>query len=71
MMFPYRTYEITRKRTIIEDDVWIGRQVIMSPGRHIKEGTIIAAGTVLSKDFPEYSIVGGNLSRLIKYRINE
>lgn len=59
------------KRTIIEDDVWIGRQVLMTPGRHIKRGTIIAAGTVLTKDFPEYSIVGGNPSRLIRSRINE
>lgn len=54
---------------IIEDDVWIGRQVLMTPGRHIKKGSIIAAGAVLTKDFPEYSIVGGNPSKLIRSRI--
>ena len=54
--------------TIIEDDVWIGRDVLMTPGRHILEGSIIAAGCVLCKDFPEYSIVGGNPSRLIRSR---
>ncbi|MEN9571749.1 MAG: hypothetical protein RL172_2980 [Bacteroidota bacterium] len=53
---------------IIEDDVWIGNNVIVLPGRIIKEGTIIAAGTVLTKDYPAYSIVGGNPSRLIKSR---
>ena len=55
-------------RTIIEDDVWIGRQVLMIPGRHIKKGTIIAGGTVLTKNFPAYSIVGGNPSKLIRSR---
>ena len=58
-----------RKKTIIEDDVWIGRQVIFTPGRSVKKGSIIAAGCVLSKDFPEYSIIGGNPSRLLKTRI--
>lgn len=57
-----------RKTTVIGDDVWIGRNVLMTPGRHISNGTIIAAGCVLCKDFPAYSIVGGNPSRLIKSR---
>ena len=56
------------KTTIIEDDVWIGSQVLIMPGKTIKRGSIIAAGCVLCKDFPEYSIVGGNPSRLIKSR---
>ena len=56
------------KQTIIEDDCWIGRDVLMTPGRTIKTGSIIAAGCVLCKDFPEFSIVGGNPSKLIKNR---
>jgi maltose O-acetyltransferase len=56
------------KQTFIEDDVWIGRDVIFTPGRKIKKGSIIAAGCVLTKDFPEYSVVGGNPSKLIKSR---
>ncbi len=55
--------------TIIEDDVWIGRSVICTPGRKIKKGTVVAAGTVLCKDFEEYSVVGGNPSRMIKKRL--
>lgn len=65
----WRQGERAAARCVIEDDVWIGRQVLMTPGRHIKKGSIIAAGTVLTKDFPEYSIVGGNPSRLIRSRI--
>lgn len=60
-----------RARTIIEDDVWIGRDVLMTPGRTIKRGTIIGARCLLCKDFPEYSIVGGNPSRLIRYRLEK
>ena len=54
--------------TIIEDDVWIGMNVLMTPGRKISKGSIIAGGSVLCKDFPEYSIIGGNPSKLIKSR---
>ena len=57
--------------TIIEDDVWIGRNVTMTPGRHILRGTLIGACCLLSKDFPEYSVVGGNPGKLIKNRKNE
>lgn len=59
-----------RKPVVIEDDVWIGCQVLIMPGRTIKKGSIIAGGCVLCKDFPEYSIVGGNPSKLIKSRLN-
>lgn len=57
------------RQTIIEDDVWIGRDVLMTSGRIIKRGSIIAARCVLTKDFPAYSIVGGNPGKLIKSRI--
>ena len=56
-------------QTIIEDDVWIGMNVLMTPGRHIQKGTIVGAGTLLCKDFPPYSVVGGNPSKLIKSRL--
>ena len=57
-----------RKQTIIEDDVWVGRQVIFTSGRTVKKGCIIGAGTVLCRDFEEYSIIGGNPSQLIRKR---
>lgn len=57
-----------KKITRIGNDVWIGRDVHMTPGRTIADGSIIAMGAVLTKDFPPYSIVGGNPAKLIKYR---
>jgi len=56
------------KPVIIDDDVWIGRDVSIMAGRHISKGSIIAANCVLTKDFPEYSIVGGNPGKVIKVR---
>lgn len=58
----------TPLQTVIEDDIWIGRNVVMTPGRTIKKGSIVAMGCVLCKDFHEYSIIGGNPSRLIRSR---
>lgn len=59
------------RQTVIDDDVWIGRNVCFTPGRHVKEGTVIGAECLLSKDFPPYSVVGGNPSRLIRSRIEK
>lgn len=59
------------KQVTIEDDCWIGCNVIMTAGRTIKQGTIVGAGCVLTKDFPSYSIVGGNPSFLIRRRIQD
>ena len=60
---------VDRCQTIIEDDVWIGRDVHMTPGRHISKGIIIAMCCVLTKDFPPYSVVGGNPGKIIKNRL--
>ena len=56
---------------IIEDDVWIGRDVTFTPGRHVKMGSVIGACCLLCKDFPEYSIIGGNPSKLIRSRLDK
>lgn len=56
------------KATVIEDDCWIGTRVIMTPGRNIRKGTIVGAGAIVTKDFPKYSIIGGNPARLIRQR---
>lgn len=57
-----------KKITKIGNDVWIGQDVFMTPGRVIADHSIVAARCVLCKDFPEYSIIGGNPSKLIRFR---
>lgn len=56
--------------TIIEDDVWIGYGSIIMGGVHIKKGTIIAAGSIVTKDTEAYSIYGGNPAKKIRPRFN-
>jgi maltose O-acetyltransferase len=53
---------------IIEDDVWIGIRAIIMPGVKIGKGSIIAAGSVVTKNIGEYSIVGGVPAKLIRKR---
>ncbi|HOK41453.1 MAG TPA: acyltransferase [bacterium] len=57
------------KPVIIEDNVWIGANSLILPGVRIKEGAIIAAGSVVTKDVDEYTIVGGVPAKFIKERI--
>ena len=53
---------------IVEDDVWIGQSsIILAPVR-IGKGSIIAAGSVVTKDVPPYTIVGGNPAKHISKR---
>ena len=56
------------KPVTIRDDVWIGRNVIIMPGVTVNVGSIIGAGAVVTKDVPEYSIVGGVPAIVLKYR---
>jgi len=53
---------------IIEDDVWIGRNVVVMPGLRLGKGSIIGAGAIVTKDVPKYAIVGGVPAKIIRYR---
>ena len=53
---------------ILYDDVWIGFGAIICSGVTINQGTVIGAGSVVTKDTPPYSIVCGNPAKVIKYR---
>lgn len=56
---------------VIDDDVWIGINVTILSGVHISRGTIIAAGSVVTKDTEPYGIYGGVPARLIKKRFSD
>jgi acetyltransferase-like isoleucine patch superfamily enzyme len=53
---------------VIEDDVWIGYGAIVLSGVTIGRGSIIAAGSVVIKDVPPYSIVVPEPGRILKQR---
>lgn len=52
----------------IEDDVWVGSNAVILKGVTIGTGSIIAAGSVVNKNVPPYSIVGGVPAKIIKKR---
>lgn len=52
----------------IGDYVWFGNRVIVVGNVKIGKGAIIAAGSVVCKDVPDFAIVGGNPAKVIKYR---
>lgn len=64
---PYdHTYII--KDIIIEDNVWLGDQVILLGGVTIGEGAIIQAGSVVVSSIPKCGIAGGHPAKVFKYR---
>lgn len=56
------------KDVIIEGDSWFGINVTILSGVTIGRGTVIAAGAVVTKSCPPYSIIGGIPAKVIKYR---
>jgi acetyltransferase-like isoleucine patch superfamily enzyme len=56
---------------ILEDDVWIGTDSLILSGVRLSRGTVVAAGSVVTKSTDPYSIIGGNPAKLIKKRFSE
>jgi virginiamycin A acetyltransferase len=61
----------SRGDTIIGNDVWIGYESLIMPGVHVSDGVAIAARSVVVRDIPPYTIVGGNPARPIKQRFSD
>lgn len=53
---------------VIEDDVWCGANVTILKGVTIGRGSVVAAGAVVNKSMPPYSIIGGVPAKVLKYR---
>lgn len=53
---------------IVENDVWIGAKSTIMSGIKISNGSVIAAGSTVTKDVPPYAIVAGNPGKIVKYR---
>ena len=55
----------------IGNDVWIGHGAVILPGRNIGTGAVVAAGAIVTRDVPAYTIVAGNPARIIRRRFPE
>lgn len=51
---------------VIDDDVWIGANSVILAGVHIGKHSVVAAGSVVTKNVPAYCVVAGNPARLLK-----
>ncbi len=65
---PIYFQEFTSKKVNIGDDVWLGANSIILPGVSIGKGSVIGAGSVVTKNIPDYSIAVGNPAKVIKTR---
>jgi acetyltransferase-like isoleucine patch superfamily enzyme len=78
----YRDHQIKQERfspevpaygapPVIENDVWVGQNVILGRGITIGTGSVIAGGALVAKDVEPYTVVGGNPARVIRKRFSD
>lgn len=70
MVFSDKNYFLEIEPIVIENDVWIGANVVILDGINISHGAVVAAGSVVTKNVPSYAVVGGIPAKVIKYRYN-
>jgi len=58
----------TRKGIIIDDNVWVGANVIILDGVIIGEGSVIGAGSIVTKSIPPFSVAVGSPAKILKQR---
>lgn len=63
--------KLNSEECTIGNDVWVGSGVTVNRKVHVGNGAILASGTVVTKDVPDYAIVAGVPARIIKYRFDE
>ena len=59
----------SRGGIVVEDDVWIGANVVLLDGAIVRTGCVIGAGAVVRGELPPYSVCVGAPARVIKRRV--
>jgi acetyltransferase-like isoleucine patch superfamily enzyme len=64
--------DVARGSCYIGDDVWIGANTVILPGcKRIGHGAVVGAGSIVTKDVPDFAVVVGNPARQISVRLTE
>lgn len=66
----FNVFDFTKK-SIIGNDVWLGKNVIITNGAKIGNGVIAAAGAVITKDVPDYAVVAGVPAKILRFRFTK
>lgn len=64
---PIHAQGVSTKPIVIEDETWIGANVVIVPGVTVGKHAVVAAGSVVTKNVPPYSVVAGNPARVLKH----
>ena len=57
---------VSTSNTVISSNVWIGANSVVLPGVHVGKHVVVGAGSVVSRDIPDYCVAVGNPARVIK-----
>ena len=63
---PPHDQKVTKSKITIEDEVWIGANVVVVAGVTIGKHCVVAAGSIVTRSIPPYSVVVGNPAKVIK-----
>jgi acetyltransferase-like isoleucine patch superfamily enzyme len=63
---PPSVQKVSCKIITIDDDVWIGANVVVTAGVHIGRHSVVGAGSIVTKDIPEFCVAFGNPARVVK-----
>lgn len=63
---PIHKQPVTKKRITLEDEAWIGANVVIVAGVTIGRHAVVAAGSVVTKDVPPFTVVAGNPAKILK-----
>ena len=63
---PIRDQSVTTRQITIDDDCWIGANVTITAGVTVGRHSVVAGGSVVTRDVPPYTVVGGNPARILK-----
>ncbi len=77
--YPFRIFkpetfgyeDLPVKDTVVGNDVWIGHDAAIMPGVQTGAGAIVAARSLVARDVPPYTVVGGNPAKVIRMRFSD
>jgi acetyltransferase-like isoleucine patch superfamily enzyme len=64
---PFVEQGITAEGIVVEDDVWLGSNCVITDGVCVGKGAVVAAGAVVTKDVPPHTVVGGVPAKVIRH----